>query len=115
MWLPVLVEQPVETAADELSVYLQLERSQHGHCCFKQPAAFSLATGAAAASPTATVQQECGGRRSQEVRAVAQRPPSPNHRPEGLRVCPRPSIWFVCIGVQFLSASVSRQQPGFVN
>lgn len=45
---------------------------------FKQPAAFSLATGAAAASPTATVEQEYGGRRrrrrSQEVRAAAQRP-----------------------------------------
>lgn len=31
--LPVLAEQPVETAADEQSASLQLERSQHGHCC----------------------------------------------------------------------------------
>lgn len=61
-----------EVVADELSVPTvgMLTRRP---LLFKQPAAFSLATGTAAAFPTATVEQEYGGkRRSQEVRAAAQ-------------------------------------------
>lgn len=64
----------VEVVADELSVPTvgMLTRRP---LLFKQPAVFSLATGTAAAFPTATVEQEYGGkRRSQEVRAAAQRP-----------------------------------------
>lgn len=64
----------VEAVADELSVPT-VGMFTRRPLLFKQPAAFSLATGAAAASPTATVEQEYGeGRRSQEVRAAAQRP-----------------------------------------
>lgn len=65
----------VEAVADELSVPT-VGMFTRRPLLFKQPAAFSLATGAAAASPTATVEQEYGGRRrsSQEVRAAARRP-----------------------------------------
>ena len=64
----------VKVVADELSVPT-VGMFTRRPLLFKQPAAFSLATGAAAASPTATVEQEYGGRRrSQEVRAAARRP-----------------------------------------
>lgn len=66
-----------EAVADELSVPT-VGMFTRRPLLFKQPAAFSLATGAAAASPTATVEQEYEGRkrsrRSQEVRAAARRP-----------------------------------------
>lgn len=116
MWLRVLSERHVEAVADELSVPTvgMLARRP---LLFKQPAAFSLATGAAAASPTATVEQEYGGRnRSQEVRAAAQRPLSKTlaSRSECMSWSKHLVCVFVCVGVWFLSASVSPRQPDYV-
>lgn len=54
----------VEAVADELSVPT-VGMFTRRPLLFKQPAAFSLATGAAAASPTATVEQEYGGRKEE--------------------------------------------------
>lgn len=109
--------------------YLQLECSQGGHCCSNSQPAFSLATGAAAASPTATVEQEYGGRRrSQEVRAAAQRPLS--NTLASRSECVSGSKHLVCVSsvcevemrdcvsacwyVWFLSASVSSRQRDYV-
>lgn len=116
MWLRVLSERRVEAVADELSVPTvgMLTRRP---LLFKQPAAFSLATGAAAVSPTATVEQEYGGRnRSQEVRAAAQRPLSKTlaSRSECVSWSKHLVCVFVCVGVWFLSASVSPRQPDYV-
>lgn len=55
----------VEAVADELSVPT-VGMFTRRPLLFKQPAAFSLATGAAAASPTATVEQEYGGEEEEE-------------------------------------------------
>lgn len=104
-WLPALVERPVETAAEELSEYLQLQRSQGGHCCSnsQQPSPWQRVL------RQRLPQQLCSRSVEGEVRKSGlQRrgPRSPNHRPEGLSVCPGPSIWFVC-ACGFLSASES--------
>lgn len=85
----------VEAVADELSVPT-VGMFTRRPLLFKQPAAFSLATGAAAASPTATVEQEYGGRRrSQEVRAAAQRPLSKTLASRS--VCVSGSKHLVCV------------------
>ncbi len=125
MWLSDVY---VEAVADELSVPT-VGMFTRRPLLFKQPAAFSLATGAAAASPTATVEQEYGGRRrSQEVRAAAQRPLSKTlaSRSECVlaskhlvcvsSVCEveiRDSV-YVCLCVYFLSSCVSSRQPDYV-
>lgn len=116
MWLRELSERHVEAVADELSVPTvgMLTRRP---LLFKQPAAFSLATGAAAVSPTATVEQDNGGRsRSQEVRAAAQRPLSTAlaSRSECAPGSKHLVCVFVSVGVWFLSASVSPRQPDYV-
>lgn len=119
----------VEAVADELSVPT-VGMFTRRPLLFKQPAAFSLATGAAAASPTATVEQEYGGkRRSQKVRTEEQhRGPSPKYWPQGLSVLG--SKHLVCVSsvcevdmrdcayvsryVWFLSPSVSSRQREYV-
>lgn len=120
----------VEAVADELSVPT-VGTFTRRPLLFKQPAAFSLATGSAAASPTATVEQEYGGRRrrrSQEVRAAAQRPLSKTlaSRSECVSgskhlVCVSSvcvvevrDCVYVCQYVWFLSAPVSSRQCDYV-
>lgn len=115
----------VEAVADELSVPT-VGMFTRRPLLFKQPAAFSLATGAAAASPTATVEQEYGGRRSQEVRAAAQRPLSKTlaSRSECVlgskhlvcvsSVCELDVHDYVCVCLWFLSVSVSSRHHNYV-
>lgn len=113
----------VEAVADEASVPT-VGMFTRRPLLFKQPAAFSLATGAAAASPTATVEQEYGGRkRSQEVRAAAQRPLS--NTLASRSECLSGSKHLVCVSsvcevnthdyarVRFASAPVSSHQRGY--
>lgn len=94
--------------------YLQLECSQGGHCCSnsQQPSPWQRALQQRLPQQlwSRSMEGEIGVRKS----GPQHRGPSPKHWPQGLSVCLGPSIWFVCVGVWFLSASVSPRQPDYV-
>lgn len=94
--------------------HLQLERSQGGHCCSnsRQPSPWQRALQQRLPQQlwSRSLEGEVGVRKS----GPQHRGPSPKRWPQGLSVCPGPSIWFACSCVRFLSACVSLRQPDYV-